>query len=142
VEQRIRTWIEAEKPESYSKTVLENIQLEKVNMQDSSIIFKMKVSPKIANAAGNLHGGAIATIVDMMTTITIVIFDKHNRAGVSVNLGVSYVTAATIGETIFVESKLLKSGKNLAFSECTIRKSDGQVVASARHTKFIESSKL
>jgi len=58
------------------------------------------------------------------------------RPGVSVDINCSFTTAAKVGETVKIEGKVLKLGKNLGFSQVDISK-DGKLVASGRHTKAL-----
>ena len=59
------------------------------------------------------------------------------RFKVSVTLTTEYVAAARLGETVFIEGKVLKSGKTLAFLEGTIFNDRGQVLMKCHHTKFV-----
>lgn len=71
------------------------------------------------------------------------------RAGVSIDLNVTFVAAAKVGEKVRIVGTVLKSGKRLGFTEVTLYKAkegasggeggeDGmQVVATGRHTKAL-----
>jgi len=86
-----------------------------------------------------LHGGATSTLIDYFTTYAIMSLDDGRHPGVSVELNVSFLSAAPKGTRIFIESEVQKSGKSLAFSTCTIKKKteSGRLVAMGRHTKFL-----
>lgn len=68
---------------------------------------------------GTLHGGAIATLADNLTTFAAVVEDRQQRPGVSVGLQVDYMIAPKIGETVSIECQCDKTGKFLSFSSCT-----------------------
>lgn len=105
---------------------------------------EMTIEQRHVNALGTLHGGCTATLVDVVSSLALLSTPPH-RLSVSVELNVSYLRGVKLGDDILIEARNLKSGKNLAFLEVAIkRKSDGQLVATGKHTKFIpetESSK-
>jgi len=47
------------------------------------------------NKNNNLHGGAIATLVDVLTSWTIRVYDQEGRSGVSTNISVDYISGST-----------------------------------------------
>jgi acyl-coenzyme A thioesterase 13 len=94
------------------------------------------VTRELTNRFGTLHGGAIATIVDALTTAALL--TMTTRGGVSVELSCAYCAPATLEETVRVECEVVKMGKTLAWMECRMtRASDGEVVATGKHTKFL-----
>ena len=97
----------------------------------------MTVSSSVQNSYATLHGGAISTLVDVMGTLALISVD-HTRAGVSVDLSVSFCSAAKSGDEIVAVGRVLKAGRALGFTEVHIRdKSSGRLIASGRHTKAL-----
>lgn len=93
------------------------------------------VEEKSANGYGTLHGGFIATIVDVVGTLALLTKD-HNKPGVSLDLNVTYIQAAQIGDKITCKGKVLKLGNSFGFTEVELfRESDGKLIATGRHTK-------
>lgn len=108
-----------------------------VKVGDGSVVCEVEVEERLQNAYKTLHGGAIATLVDIAGTIALLSLDP-TKAGVSVDLNVSFCSAAKAGETVLVEGRVLRAGKKLGFTEVDIRlKSTGQLIASGRHTKAL-----
>jgi len=146
----VNGWKKAEERNpSYNSYLLEHIKFEKVQMDSEkspsgtasefTAIFSFPVLSKYANLYGTLHGGVIASLVDVISTIPIAIVDKTHRGGVSSDLQVSYVNAARIGETVLIEASCTKAGKSLAFSHTRLREREsGRLVATASHTKFMD----
>ncbi|KAL3831803.1 hypothetical protein ACJMK2_023506 [Sinanodonta woodiana] len=98
---------------------------------------EMTVTEEHQNQGGTLHGGCTATLVDAVSTWALMATDE-NVAGVSVNMDISYMKAAKVGEDIVIEAKTLKRGKRLAFLSVDIKnKSDGSLLAQGKHTKYI-----
>eukprot|EP00039_Didymoeca_costata_P011723 m.165896 g.165896 ORF g.165896 m.165896 type:complete len:186 (+) comp15268_c0_seq10:127-684(+) len=96
---------------------------------------RMKVLPSHCNAFGTLHGGASSTLVDIMGTLAILSLDP-TRPGVSVDINVTFVSAAKVHTEIEAIGKALKVGKRMGFTDVEIRRvEDSQLVASGRHTK-------
>lgn len=82
----------------------------------TTVVFKYVVAPEDVNLFGTLHGGAIATLADNLTTFAAVVDDRQMRPGVSVGLQVDYMIAPKIGETVTIECQSDKTGKFLSFS--------------------------
>lgn len=50
----------------------------------------------------------------------------------------SFIRPANIGDELFIEGKILKVGKNLAFLTVDVKnKITGQIIATGKHTKFV-----
>ena len=98
---------------------------------------RLPVAAAVANVGGNLHGGAIATLVDDVGTLAILSADRQQRAGVTTDLNVSYFAPGSPGHVV-AEARVLKSGKTLAFVTVDVRReADGVLVAQGRMTKFL-----
>ena len=94
------------------------------------------VTPALANTYGTLHGGATSTLVDIMGSFALLSVNPL-RAGVSIDLNVSFTRAAKIGETVRIVARVLKTGKMLGFTQVDLYKEDGTLVATGRHTKAL-----
>ncbi|KAI4265443.1 MAG: hypothetical protein L6R38_009420, partial [Xanthoria sp. 2 TBL-2021] len=85
------------------------------------------------NAGNNLHGGATATIFDVVTTFAISLLSKPGFweiPGVSRSLDVVYLEPVPEGEEMEVVGEVVKIGKRLAQLRGVMRrKGDGVVVA-------------
>jgi acyl-coenzyme A thioesterase 13 len=99
---------------------------------------RLPVGEAVQNAGGALHGGAVATLVDVVGTLAIMSADREHRPGVSTDLNVSWFAPAPSGSSVLVEAAVLKSGRTLAFVQVDVRReSDGVLVAQGRMTKFL-----
>jgi acyl-coenzyme A thioesterase 13 len=100
----------------------------------------LPVGEAVANIAGTLHGGAIATLVDNAGTVAIISADERSRPGVTTDLNVSYFAAASDGSAVIAEATVLKVGRTLAFVSVDVRReADGVLVAQGRMTKHLGS---
>ncbi|CAD7080782.1 unnamed protein product [Hermetia illucens] len=104
---------------------------------EGNCVAEFTVSEEHLNQGGGLHGGFTATIVDNVTTYALMTKDKH--PGVTVDLHVSYMKAARLGDVVVVDAKTIRAGKTLAYLECELRhKKDGSVIAKGTQTKYID----
>lgn len=58
--------------------------------------------------------------------------------GVTLELNISYLEAAKLGDTVHVDAEVVKIGRSTALLSATIRsEASGRLVAVGRHTKFL-----
>ena len=79
------------------------------------------VTPELQNSYGTLHGGAISTVVDVLGTLALLSMDQ-TRAGVSVDLNVSFMSAAEAGDKLVATGSVLKTGRTLGYTQVEIRR--------------------
>ena len=93
------------------------------------------------NRGGGLHGGLSALLVDCISTIALVHPEEPLKLGVSVNMDLTYMKGAKVGDDVLIDAKLLRKGRNLAFLEVELKnKNTNDVLVKGSHTKFIGSS--
>jgi acyl-coenzyme A thioesterase 13 len=99
----------------------------------------LPVERRVQNIGGALHGGAVATLVDVVGTIAIMSADRQARPGVTCDLNVSYLAPGK--GVVVAEAQVLKCGKTLAFVAVDVRREeDGVLVAQGRMTKHLGSA--
>jgi len=104
---------------------------------DGTVSCTMTVDETVQNAYSTLHGGAVATLVDVVGTLALLTRDV-TKPGVSVELSVTFIAAAKAGEVVRAEGRVLKHGKRLGFTEVSLyRVTDGALLATGRHTKAL-----
>ena len=114
-----------------------NIEL--VSADKGSILAQLKVESNHVNSKGGLHGSVSATIVDWAGGMVIASHGLEHT-GLSTDIHVSYASSAKEGDTLSIEARTTKVGRNMAFTTVTIYKGDGEeqtVVAYGTHTKYI-----
>ncbi|KFK42770.1 hypothetical protein AALP_AA1G037200 [Arabis alpina] len=106
-------------------------------IEPGRIICSMKIPPHLLNAGNFLHGGATATIVDVIGS-AVVYTSGLTQTGVSVEINVSYLDAAFLNEEIEIEARTLRVGKAVAVVSVELRKKkNGKIIAQGRHTKYL-----
>ena len=93
------------------------------------------------NPNGVMHGGVIATLMDEAVGAVVASvrgMDVMREAPHStVDMNVSFLSAARAGDEIVVEARALKVGRSVAFAEAEAKRGDGVVVAKGRFTFVI-----
>jgi uncharacterized protein (TIGR00369 family) len=112
---------------------------------DNKLVLRFSCVPETyLNSGGTVHGGALATWVDVTTSFAVWCFESGKNKGrstVSVSLDVDYIGPALQGCDLFFEATVHKIGKTLAFATCQIKTDDGSLVVTGSHTvAFVEFS--
>lgn len=103
---------------------------------EGTATLRMPLSEAVHNTNGTLHGGAIATLVDIAGTLALIALDKDGRPGVTTDLNVSYFNAGN--GTVLATARVLKLGRTLGVITCDlVREADGTPVAQGRMTKYM-----
>uniref|UniRef100_UPI0037E8F243 acyl-coenzyme A thioesterase 13 n=1 Tax=Semicossyphus pulcher TaxID=241346 RepID=UPI0037E8F243 len=116
--------------------------LSKVDILSASpgkLVCEMKVEEEHTNRGGTLHGGLTATLVDVISTVAIMNTER-GAPGVSVDMNITYMNAAKMGEDVLITAQVLKQGRTLAFASVDLTsKATGKLIAQGRHTKHLGS---
>jgi acyl-coenzyme A thioesterase 13 len=109
------------------------------------IVARLPLGSNHMNSGGSIHGGVGATIVDWAGGMSIASYDLRGGTGVSVDINVTYLSGAKVGETIEIEGKAERVGGNVAFTSVSIFKVEngtrGRPIVLGRHTKFVAGRK-
>jgi acyl-coenzyme A thioesterase 13 len=103
---------------------------------------RLTLAKNHVNSRGSIHGAVTATIVDWSGGLAI---STHGleKTGASVDIHVTFIGTAQVGESIEIEATANKVGRNMAFTTIRIYKlvdgNPGPMVATASHTKYIVS---
>lgn len=104
------------------------------------LTFPFTATPNICNAFKSAHGGALATLGDVFTTIHLWGLDPTSRH-VSVGFSVQFLSAAEVGKLFECRTSITKKGRRIAFTEFQfVDAASGTVVATGSHTKSFLSS--
>lgn len=99
----------------------------------------------------NLHGGAAATVFDLLTSITIAPLAKEGRfayAGVSRTLNCTYLQAVPLGMKVLVSCEVIAVSGRLAHIRGWMRECDdkgnekGEILVVCEHGKVNTDAKL
>ncbi|XP_033492933.1 acyl-coenzyme A thioesterase 13 [Epinephelus lanceolatus] len=115
-------------------------KVEVLSASPGKVVCEMRVDEEHTNRGGTLHGGMTATLIDDISTLAIM-YSERGAPGVSVDMNITYMNAAKIGEDILITAQVLKAGRTLAFATVDLtNKATGKLIAQGRHTKHLGSS--
>ncbi|EYE97304.1 PaaI family thioesterase [Aspergillus ruber CBS 135680] len=117
-------------------------QVEICHAENGVVRARLQVAPQHINSKGTLHGAFSACVTDWAGGLAIASCGLDST-GVSADIHVSYLSAATTNDWLEIEGRADKVGKNLAFTTISISKkgSAGElaIVARGSHTKYIKT---
>lgn len=115
-----------------------------INATQGTVTTQMVLNGNHVNSRGGLHGAVSATIIDFVTGLAIASWDLRETTGASVDMHISYLSTAKVGDTVEIVSTADKVGGSMAFSTIRISKvgKDGSLtpVTAGQHTKYVRQS--
>jgi uncharacterized protein (TIGR00369 family) len=99
----------------------------------AEVVVRMPVRPEACGGSGNLHGGAIATLVDVASAAAAaraIGFVPGEQTLVTADLHVRYL-GRPHGDTVFGRARVVRAGRQLIVVECKVVDVEGRVIASA-----------
>jgi len=70
------------------------------------------------NIQETVHGGALATMIDVVTTIGMLRMTQMRT--ISISLSTEFLSVVRVGEEVEIETEIAKIGKNIVFADCRI----------------------
>lgn len=103
----------------------------------------LELTPVHLNSRGGLHGAVSAAIVDFTTGLGIASWDLRPTTGASVDMHISFLSMAAVGDTLEIVATAERVGGALAYTTIRISKIsavDGtaKVVTLGQHTKYVK----
>ncbi|ROW00910.1 hypothetical protein VPNG_08276 [Cytospora leucostoma] len=122
-------------------TLLGAKHLRIINATPGTVKFELDVQRQHTNRLSILHGGTIASMVDLGGSLAVASMGLY-ATGVSTDLNVSYLSSGgKTGDTINVLAVCEKMGRTLAFTHISFYNSKGDLFARGSHTKYIERAR-
>ncbi|KAI9353923.1 HotDog domain-containing protein [Pilaira anomala] len=108
------------------------------------LTWEFKVEEKHCNQLGNLHGGCVATLIDICSSFAIIVSTgaPWKLVGISTDLSITYLRGVAEGDTIRIVCDVQRVGRTLANMFTKIYDSQNRICYSGSHTKFNIDSKL
>ncbi|KAJ5810442.1 esterase [Penicillium tannophilum] len=102
-----------------------------------TVNFELEVQKQHTNRLNILHGGTIASMVDLGGSLAVASRGLFST-GVSTDLNVTYLNSGgKVGDKIMAEVTCDKFGKTLAFTNIKFTNDKGDIVARGSHTKYV-----
>ena len=115
-----------------------------ISATKGSVTARLTLDKNHVNSRGTIHGAVSAALVDWSGGLAIATHGLE-KTGASIDIHVTYIGTAQVGETIEVEAVANKVGKSIAFTTIRIYRlvdgKQGSMVATASHTKYISQPK-
>jgi len=118
--------------------------VEILSAETGKVVSRLTLGSNHVNSRGTIHGAVSASLVDWAGGLAIASHGSE-KSGASVDIHISYIGTANVGDTIEIEGLANKVGRSLAFTTVRIYKivddKPGPMVATASHTKYISPAK-
>jgi acyl-coenzyme A thioesterase 13 len=125
------------RPNGFDAQLFSKLQV--VDAEYGRAVCRMPVEAYHLNRMATLHGGVIASLVDICGSLAIASTGDY-LTGVSTDINVSYLSASRLGDVITIDARCMRKGKTLAYTTVDILHQD-RLLAQGRHTKFIAKAK-
>ncbi len=106
---------------------------------DAEAVVKMPVRPEAYGSSGNLHGGAIATLIDVACASAASrnsIFEPGKNTLVTADLHVRYL-GRPHGDTVYARAKVVRAGRQLIVVECRLVDDEDRLIAVADFASMV-----
>ena len=124
----------------FDATCMRDVKFVAASAEKQSTEFELTITSALCNMNGILHGGAAATILDMLTSTALFHAVRPGilEAGhVSRTITMTYLRPVPEGTKVLVEASIVGLSNRLANLEGKIKTLDGKVCASCTHDKAV-----
>lgn len=113
---------------------------ETASVEPDRVVVRLPFSPRNVTVGEMVHGGAIASLVDIAATGAAWsgVEDPAAHRGTTIGLSVSYLAAA-LGSALSAEAVVRRRGRSVCFVDVTVRDDADREVASAQVTYKLSS---
>ncbi|BFZ55311.1 hypothetical protein PYCC9005_002351 [Savitreella phatthalungensis] len=124
--------------ETYDRNIVSASEV--VSANGNEAVFRTEVRAGLVNSLGAMHGGAVATAIDLFTSCALVPQCRDGfwemGPGVSRNLNVTYLRPAKQGTTILFKCKIVSLSKRTVYMTCeVVDEATGKILATGTHDK-------
>ena len=126
--------------EAFTDTPLHKLLgLRFISSDPELVVVEMPVQEEAFNASGNLHGGAIATLIDVAAGSAAAqnsAFVPGENTIVTADLHVRYLGRPR-GDVVRAEAKVMRAGRQLVVVECRVLDPEDRVIAFADFSSMV-----
>jgi acyl-CoA thioesterase len=113
----------------------EFLGLEYKKLDDHHLQIRLPVQDLFINSVGVIHGGIISSLADIAMANLGSTNENGIQKAVTVDLNVSFLKPAT-GSFLMADAQIVKQGRNLIHTECSIFNDKQEMVAKAKAVLF------
>ena len=99
-----------------------------ISLDEDGVEMRMKVTPKLINYLGGVHGGGIASLIDTAAYFAIRALLPKDKGLTTTEMKANFFRAAGKG-TLIAKAKTLHLGTRMAVGEAVILDGEGKVLA-------------
>jgi uncharacterized protein (TIGR00369 family) len=121
------------------QNIIDNMFDGEFNYETNSV-FEFTIDEMFVNIIGNLNGGAIMTLVDILTGISGVLTSEFLVASVSASVTTHFMKTAFEGEKIYVKCQTDRSGRRIIFHSCEMYNMKFKKIATGSHVMAVISN--
>ena len=116
--------------QAYTPPHAESLGITIEEIEADRCVMAMPFKPELVTIGDVVHGGAIATLIDMAATVSAWATDEvpESPAGSTVSLTVNFVSAAR-GSDLRAEGRVVRRGRQISSCTVDVRDADGKLVA-------------
>ncbi|MCH2021590.1 MAG: PaaI family thioesterase [Saprospiraceae bacterium] len=96
---------------------------------DGDLEVEFEVREEMLNPMGNIHGGAIAAIVDEILGFQLFLQSEKDIAFVSMTMNIDFLRPAQLGDIITAIPQVVKIGRKTANVKCELKNASGKILA-------------
>lgn len=104
---------------------------ESLNPEDLSMTCSFSVPERFGNSHGLVHGGIIATIMDIAQGAAVALYAEENRRMTTASLQLSYLKPVCTREKLYVRTRITEIGKTMIFCTAEAWQDEGDCTTSA-----------
>lgn len=135
-------WERAKNDSAIYRLVLSDVEI--ISATTGHFQARLTLTSDHVNSRKTIHGAVSAAIIDWAGGMSIATHG-YEKTGASVDIHVTYLSTATVGDILDISAVADRVGKTMAFTTIKISKVvDGEVgplVSKGSHTKFLPVSK-
>lgn len=102
----------------------------KISYEEERCIVKFEATPELFNPQGSLHGGVLATAMDISMGH---LLHHVSGAGATLEMKIQYV-APILSGAVRCEASFLRQGRSIQFMQSHVYREDGELAAHATAT--------
>jgi uncharacterized protein (TIGR00369 family) len=115
------------------------LDIRPVRVDGELVIFEMPVREEAFNPSGNLHGGALATLVDVAAGTAAALnsaFEPGVNTIVTADMHVRYLGRPK-GDVVRAEAHVLRAGRQVVVVECQVLDSSDRLIVAADFSSMV-----
>ena len=133
----LRTLVDGSVRSTFDHVALGHCEVHEVTGASGAVSCKVWVRPPTENMFSTMHGGCLATLIDVVSTAALV--TVTGRPGVSVSLNINYLRPGVSNAELEVRSRVVKFGKKLGTIVTDILDDRGEMLVTGIHVKAMSS---